>query len=64
MNDSSNFIRIEMKQWFENLAMTIIIRMLYGKEHNFEEGKRARNEDMRRKWRRMLRKDIIFLKNG
>ncbi|KAG5613208.1 hypothetical protein H5410_024489 [Solanum commersonii] len=34
---------IEMKQWFENLAMTIIIRMLFGKEHDFEEGKRARN---------------------
>ncbi|KAH0684038.1 hypothetical protein KY285_021517 [Solanum tuberosum] len=43
MNDSSNFVRIEMKQWFENLAMTIIIRMLFGKEHDFEEGKRARN---------------------
>ncbi|KAG5613196.1 hypothetical protein H5410_024477 [Solanum commersonii] len=32
-----------MKQWFENLALTIIIRMLFGKEHDFEEGKRARN---------------------
>lgn len=31
-----------MKQWFENLIMTIIVRMLFGKEHDLEEGKRAR----------------------
>ncbi|XP_069152966.1 cytochrome P450 82A4-like [Solanum lycopersicum] len=43
MDDSSNFVRIEMKEWFEKLAMTIIIRTLYGKEHDFEEGKRARS---------------------
>ncbi|XP_019245205.1 PREDICTED: cytochrome P450 82A3-like [Nicotiana attenuata] len=35
-----------MKQWFENLIMTIIVRMLFGKryteDHEVEEGKRVR----------------------
>lgn len=43
MDDSSNFVRMKMKEWFEKLVMTIIIRMLFGKEYDFEEGNRARN---------------------
>ncbi|XP_055836040.1 cytochrome P450 82A3-like [Solanum dulcamara] len=42
MNDSSNFVKIEMKEWFENLTMTIIVRMLFGKELEVQDGKRAR----------------------
>ncbi|PHT51106.1 hypothetical protein CQW23_10853 [Capsicum baccatum] len=42
MNDSQNIVKIDMKQWFENLIMTIIVRMLFGKEHDLGGGKRAR----------------------
>ncbi|KAM3304832.1 cytochrome 82A3-like [Capsicum chacoense] len=41
MSSSSNFIKIEMKHWFENLIMTIIVRMLFGKEYDLDEGQRA-----------------------
>ncbi|CAN4092788.1 unnamed protein product [Withania somnifera] len=42
MNGSPNIVKIEMKQRFKNLIMTIIVRMLFGKEHDLEaEGKRA-----------------------
>ncbi|MCD7449150.1 hypothetical protein HAX54_049513 [Datura stramonium] len=48
MNGSPNVVKIEMKQWFENVSMAIIVRMLFGKRystednHEVEEGKRAR----------------------
>ncbi|PHU20890.1 hypothetical protein BC332_12041 [Capsicum chinense] len=41
MSSSSNFIKIEMKHWFENLIMTIIVRMIFGKEYDLDEGQRA-----------------------
>ncbi|KAM3341929.1 hypothetical protein P3S68_026895 [Capsicum galapagoense] len=31
-----------MKHWFENLIMTIIVRILFGKEYDLEGGQRAR----------------------
>lgn len=39
MNDSSNFVKIEMKEWFEKLILNIILRMLFGKKHEVEDGK-------------------------
>ncbi|KAM3341984.1 hypothetical protein P3S68_026950 [Capsicum galapagoense] len=30
-----------MKHWFENLIMTIIVRMIFGKEYDLDEGQRA-----------------------
>ncbi|KAF3670204.1 hypothetical protein FXO38_07215 [Capsicum annuum] len=42
MSSSSNFIKIGMKHLFENLIMTIIVRMLFGKEYDLEGGQRAR----------------------
>lgn len=48
MNGSPNIVKIEMKQWFDNLIMAITVRMLFGKRystqesHEVEEGKRAR----------------------
>ncbi|PHT51150.1 Retrovirus-related Pol polyprotein from transposon TNT 1-94 [Capsicum baccatum] len=41
MSSSSNFIKINLKHWFENLMMTIIVRMLFGKEYDIG-GQRAR----------------------
>ncbi|KAF3673606.1 putative cytochrome 82A3-like [Capsicum annuum] len=42
MSSSSNFIKIGLKHLFENLIMTIIVRMLFGKEYDLEGGQRAR----------------------
>ncbi|XP_049390730.1 cytochrome P450 82A3-like [Solanum stenotomum] len=36
MNGSPNAVKIEMNQWFENLTMNVIVRILFGKEHDFE----------------------------
>ncbi|KAL3372013.1 hypothetical protein AABB24_008517 [Solanum stoloniferum] len=36
MNGSPNIVKIEMNQWFENLTMNVILRILFGKEHDFE----------------------------